>query len=261
MQRWSGNRLKATVIAAASSGGAFWASSSCAELVAQVDRYLAGQIARSVRSKLGYALERDEVTNTILVRLADVDTGKALVSGIQGSRDPWAYLAKCAGMWAIGQAGHRVGELDAMVDLPGVAGSAADAGLDPAHGLTPLPVVVDRTTATIEAYVDDVGDRPYRAAVAWFAENPPTHQGHGHSDARRAPEFGRMDFAPDEVGALARVTWGGRPNMHVTSLLRAFLLDDGFDPHASRPHRLALMNMRAALSRAGVQRNEQRVAS
>lgn len=260
MQRWSGNRLKAVVMAATSVGRDFWSSADCAELVDQVDQYLSGQISRSVRAKLGYAIERDEVTNTVLVRLAEASTGQALASGMLSSRDPWAYLAKCAGKWAIGQAGHRVGELDALVHLPGVATSAADAGIDPAHGLTPLPIVIEKTATTVEAFVDDAAERSYRAAVRWFAENPPTHQGHGHAGARRAPEFARMGFAPDEVAALARVTWGGRPNMHVTSLFRAFLLDDAFDPHASRPHRLALMNMRAALARAGVQVDQGRAA-
>lgn len=245
--QWTADELRSTLLQVIADPNAMWRTPTGHALFAQVDRFLAPHIARWVRTLHGYAMEPTEVTHSIAIQLADPDLAPTLTKAFTVAENSWAYLAICTRRWAASEAGHRVGELDALIHLPPAPNSAADAALCPDHGLTPLDVVIERTTHVVRAFVEASDRRPYRDAVRWFAENPITHQGHGHACAKRAPELLALGFSPEDVAALARVTWGGRPNMHVTSLLHAFLLDEQFNPHASRPHRAALMAMRRTL--------------
>jgi len=259
--QWSAPELQVVLLSVLSRPGSVWHTDEGRDLLAQVDRFLAPQIARWVRSLHGYDMEPAEVNHSVALHLVDPNASAALRKGVSTADNAWAYLAICTRRWAAREAGHRVGELDALLNLPAAPNSSADASLAPEHGLTPLDTVIAKTTRVVTTFVDASDHRPFDEAIRWFAENPITHQGHGHADAKRAPELLTLGFTPNDVAALARVTWGGRPNMHITSLLHAFLIDEDFNPHASRPHRTALMQMRRTLRAGAVERDTSQMVS
>jgi len=244
--RWDGNRLKDAAVRA-SGGAGFWRTALGGEFAGQLDRFVGLGVAGQVRGTLGYPIEAAEITHTIIVQLSDQ---RSLVEGLQRAEDPWGYLAACARQWGWGQAGHRGADLDVLREVS-VPGASVEEIVVPSHGLTCLDEVIGSTVDTVLGYLENgpVDSGNIQRAVGWFAVNPPQHRGHGHMDARRAGEFKEMGFSAGQVGALANVTWGGRPNMQQTSLFYGFLLDPSFAPEASRTHRVALANFRRAFLR------------
>ena len=238
-ERWGGKRLKEAALRASQSAG-FWRTPSGGEFLRQLDRFVGSSVAGQVRGTLGYSIEAADITHTIVVQLSEQ---RSLVEGLRRAVDPWGYLARCARGWGWGQASHRMLALDALLDVS-LPGESVEEIVIPSHGLTRMDEVIECTVKTVLGYVRNwaIGAAMVRDAVGWFAANPPQHQGHGHIDARRAGEFKAWGFSVGQVGALANVTWGGRPNMHQTSLFYGFLLDSGFAPEASRTHRVALAN-------------------
>lgn len=245
-RQWAGNRLKDAVIHAAEDPS-YWGSAAGRELLWQLERFVSGSVARQVGSKLSYRIEAAEITHSIMLELHARGT---LLAGLKKSDNPWAYLATCARGLGWAQATHRVLELDAFIETP-ASGHSLESLFDPDHGLTLIDEVIGATICTLGVYINAeyqaVVDLP--ELVRWFALNPPQHQGHGHSDARHAPELRAMGFTSVQIGALANVTWGGRPNMHHTSLFYGYLLDPLFVPEASRTHRLALTSLRRTFVR------------
>lgn len=246
-KRWAGNELREAALSAAGDPR-YWSTPAGAALLVQLERFVSPHVARQVRSKMKYSLEADEVTNTIIVQMASQES---FVRGLRKAMNPWGYLAECARRWSHTQAGHRMLELDGM---PGMdpAGAGLEERYDPESGLTPLREVVASTVTTLLLYLGEDSTPNLAALVEWFALNPPQHQGHGHTDARRAGELSELGFTSEQIGAVANVTWGGRPNQRATSLFYGYLLDAGFEPAASSTHRAALNNVRRVFARETV---------
>lgn len=245
--RWAGNILREVALTA-NGTPSFWNTAEGKALIRQLDRFISPVIAREVRSTLRYAIDPDEVTNTIVLQMSSQES---FIRGVREAVNPWGYLLECGKRWARKQAGHRVLELDALVGFEPTGGSVEEL-FDPASGLTPVDEVIASTVEVVAHYCGSVDRASLEAIVRWFALNPPQHRGHGHTEARTNPELRRLGFTVAQVGVLANVTWGARPEQQTTSLFYGFLRDAQFKPHTSRTHRMALTRLGAAFSEESV---------
>lgn len=207
----------------------------------QIEQYLVpGLLAMSRQIGIDQSwVQPNEIVNTVLVGLCENDSRVA--RKIAGTADdPWAYLASCAGQWVRALWGTRGDSLDALIPILTLAEPVNESAL------TPLCEVVELSHALLAPYLEVAQRAQLQPLLRWIAANPP--QRISHESADRMAAFGRFSaFTYLQIVAILNICWGGRPRRRETSIMAAFLLDPGFDLHASASHTRALLKFRRAV--------------
>lgn len=115
----------------------------------------------------------------------------------------------------------------------------------------PLELLIQQECEPVDLTVSAIAARtppPARAVlpdvVSWLAASPNDKAGRHKADELKAAAEDFPMLTQTQLDAIAKITWGSRPDLRGTSLLLAFYRDRTFDPLTSTTHLRALRQYR-----------------
>lgn len=185
----------------------------------------------------------DDVLHTAIVRLCE-NEGRAARYAAASRGDPWVYLEQCLRDWTRQQWGTRCSPLEES------SFSAAQSIEPPQHRLTALDAAIVRTFDSLKHCLEPSRWQEFRGLLTWLANNPPQRRSYEAAD-RAAAAWSFPGFTMAEIVSTTNIVWGGRPRYRETSLLAAYLLNEGFRPSDSPSHARALLHFKRSMSAVG----------
>lgn len=235
---------------------AFWASDDGREFVEVLRVEFAAKIAVAVCRKARWqVITPDEVVNIAVAAFLDPVQPWGKIPAMQ---NPAGYLWQCilhAAFETVGtfadhaKEGHEFVS-GTVVDIPDIGAAALLVGTpgndvawlstSSTNDMTPLGQACRSSVNVLRPVCPVSLHERLRTVIDWFALNPPTHRGHGHTDAATCLDTEQLGLTQKQSMAFAKICWGTRLREAETSILAWFLLHPDDSPIASPSHRAAI---------------------
>lgn len=234
-QRWSADQWRESFADLLDNPKGWLATASGAAMYEQVATFVAKPLSAYAK-KNGYPMTNEEVTHTVLARLASLPQ---LAEGGIVSDNPAGYLFRSATHWIEAEFCLRAGSLE-KVSLVIAAPEKIE------YEGTVMDVAIDLTLEVLTPLCAPVYHHALRRAVTLFAYNPTTRLSYTDKELRYVhSEVAEMTLS--QVRAVMNVVWGGRPNNAETSITGQFLRNPEWRPEDSPTHKRALLLFQARM--------------
>lgn len=192
--------------------------------------HVGAMVSRSRR--MGFALDPDEIVNTIIENLLS-DDGCVAGYAASAEEEPWGYLAVCLHGWVRKLWGLRGASSELLEFHP------EPYFAEPDDRYTPLDEVVARTFELLAPLTSEHLHADLFRLLGWLAANPPQRKSYEAFEARAAHRF-CPSFTIGQVTAVMNIAYGGRPRNAATSIMGAYLIDAQFTISEGSTHAVAL---------------------